>query len=74
MVEVIEAPLSLLVDASARRIEQWEIRGAPVQVPYFAIGCHKVWGATAMILAELAALLDGVLQGQTPHMEAGQRS
>jgi hypothetical protein len=25
-------------------------------VPYFRCGGHKVWGATAMILAELAAV------------------
>jgi heme exporter protein D len=25
-------------------------------VPFFAVGGHKVWGATAMMLAELCAL------------------
>ena len=29
-----------------------------VEVPYFAIEGHKVWGATAMALAEFLALLD----------------
>ena len=27
-------------------------------IPYFALGDEKVWGATAMVLAELAALLE----------------
>jgi len=66
VVEVIEAPLSLFVDPSARRTEEWEIRGAPVRVPFFAVGSHKVWGATAMILAEFSALLERELQSQDP--------
>ena len=78
VVEVIETPLSLLVDASARRIEEWDIRGAAVRVPFFAIGHHKVWGATAMILAEFAALLDGALKLgalplEEPQMDDAQR-
>jgi hypothetical protein len=37
-------------DANGRRYE--------VQVPYFAIDGYKVWGATAMALAEFLDLLD----------------
>jgi len=33
-----------------------EIRGEPVEVPFYAARGHKVWGATAMMLAELLAL------------------
>lgn len=58
VVETIEAPLSCLLDPALRCTEDWELRGARVHVPYFAIGAHKVWGATAMILAEFAALLE----------------
>jgi 8-oxo-dGTP pyrophosphatase MutT (NUDIX family) len=66
VVEVIEAPLSLFVDESARRTEDWEIHGAHVHVPFFAVGQHKVWGATAMILAEFAALLESELRSRDP--------
>jgi 8-oxo-dGTP pyrophosphatase MutT (NUDIX family) len=62
VVEAIETPLALLVDHAVRREEDWQIRGHTVRVPYFAIGQHKVWGATAMILAEFAALLEAVVQ------------
>ncbi len=55
--EVIEVPLALLLDRNTRREETWEIRGAAVQVPFYAVGPHKVWGATAMVLSELVALL-----------------
>jgi 8-oxo-dGTP pyrophosphatase MutT (NUDIX family) len=58
VVEAIDMPLALLLDPGARREEDWQIRGFTVHVPFFAVGPHKVWGATAMILAELAALLE----------------
>jgi len=56
--EIIELPLGLLFDASRRRSEH---RVHPERgrfwVPYFDVYGHKVWGATAMVLAELVALL-----------------
>lgn len=55
--EIIEAPLALLLAPETRQEEWWSIRGATVRVPFYAIGPHKVWGATAMILCELLALL-----------------
>ena len=30
----------------------------PCDVPYFEVGNERVWGATAMVLAELLAVLD----------------
>lgn len=55
--ELLEVPLSLLLDPSIRREEEWELPGGRVRVPYYAVGPHKVWGATAVILAEFLALL-----------------
>jgi len=55
--EVIEAPLWRLMAPATRCEEVWELRGAPVTVPYYAIGEHKVWGATAMMLSELLTIL-----------------
>lgn len=55
--EIIEAPLALLLAPDTCREELWEIRGATVRVPFYAVGPHKVWGATAMMLCELLALL-----------------
>jgi len=57
--ELIEAPLALLVDPGRCVEEDWDIRGFRLRVPFFRIGPHKVWGATAMILSELATLLEG---------------
>ena len=55
--EVIELPVASLADKSQRgeflrRREDFEQR-----VPYFALGTHRIWGATAMILAEFAAFV-----------------
>jgi len=55
--EVIEVPLDFLADPANLRREEWVIRDAPVQVPFFAFKGHKIWGATAMILAEFMELL-----------------
>jgi 8-oxo-dGTP pyrophosphatase MutT (NUDIX family) len=55
---VIEAPLALLADPATRREEWWQVRGEPVRVPFYAVEEHKVWGATAMVLAELLAVLE----------------
>jgi 8-oxo-dGTP pyrophosphatase MutT (NUDIX family) len=56
--EVLEVPLSHLARPATRCEEVWEIRGAPVRVPYYAFETHKVWGATAMVLCELLSLIN----------------
>ncbi|MCI0477765.1 MAG: CoA pyrophosphatase, partial [Anaerolineales bacterium] len=62
VVEIIEPPLEWIVDEQHLVEEEWNIRGFPAIVPYFAINGHKVWGATAMILGEFRAMLRSVAQ------------
>jgi len=57
--DLLEVPLSLFLDPSTRREEVWMRQGEDYHVPFYSVGEHKVWGATAMILAELVALLEG---------------
>jgi 8-oxo-dGTP pyrophosphatase MutT (NUDIX family) len=52
---VIEARLDAL-DASVR-VETWTHDGLVQRVPFYFVDGHKVWGATAMILSELLALV-----------------
>ena len=54
MAEIIEIPLSPIssIPDNARR-ETWTVRGETNEVPFYAFGPHKIWGATAMVLAEL---------------------
>ena len=59
---ILEVPVDDLRDP-ARIQREWQRReamGKPydVEIPYFSIEGQKVWGATAMALAEFLALLD----------------
>jgi 8-oxo-dGTP pyrophosphatase MutT (NUDIX family) len=55
--ELIEVPLSALFDPQVMKREPWTLRGTTVEVPFYQVGLHKVWGATAMILSEFSMLL-----------------
>jgi hypothetical protein len=49
-------PLLLLADPATLRSGR-RARGAiEIEAPYFAVGEHQVWGATAMLLGELLAV------------------
>jgi 8-oxo-dGTP pyrophosphatase MutT (NUDIX family) len=58
---IIEAPVTLLSDPAVvkREIRTRIVKGQSidVDVPYFDIDGEKVWGATAMVLAEFCAIL-----------------
>jgi 8-oxo-dGTP pyrophosphatase MutT (NUDIX family) len=58
---IIEAPVTLLSDPAVvkREIRTRVVKGQSidVDVPYFDIDGEKVWGATAMVLAEFCAIL-----------------
>lgn len=55
--ELIETPLAALSDPANLREEDWLIRGQTMRIPFYQLGSHKVWGATAMVLAELVVTL-----------------
>ena len=55
---ILEVPLHVLLDPATRAEEEMELRGGlRLDVPFFRIGEHKVWGATAMILSEFVERL-----------------
>ncbi len=56
---LLGVPLPHLLDPATRRREPWNLRGQTVEVPFLDVDGHKVWGATAMMLSELLALLSG---------------
>jgi len=51
--EVLEVPLDHLAHPDSFKREIWKIRGEDVSVPFFEFGERRIWGATAMVLAEL---------------------
>jgi 8-oxo-dGTP pyrophosphatase MutT (NUDIX family) len=56
--ELIEAPLSLLLNPAIRKEEIWHFPNyGERHVPFFDVFGHRVWGATAMILSEFITLL-----------------
>lgn len=56
--ELIETPLSVLVNSALHKEEIWHFeKYGNRRVPYFDVFGHKVWGATAMILSEFFTLL-----------------
>ena len=58
--EMISVSLNNLQDDNLEKQEIRQIRGHEVQVPYFRFGEYKVWGATAMILAEFKHILKAI--------------
>ena len=58
--EILEVPLSHLLDPNTRVEESWEIRGFQLNVPFYLVSGHKVWGATAMMLSEFLCRLEKV--------------
>lgn len=64
---IVHAPLGRLLDPSVRCCEPWYLHGTNVMVPYFDVAGCTVWGATAMMLAELVAVLhEAPVQQQPP--------
>lgn len=59
--EVFSFALDNLLQPDFKREERRNMRGISVRVPYYPVGGHKVWGATAMILSELEGRLRQVL-------------
>ncbi len=50
--EILEVPLSHLLDPGTRKEELWDFRGQQINIPFFDVKGHKVWGATAIMLSE----------------------
>jgi 8-oxo-dGTP pyrophosphatase MutT (NUDIX family) len=55
--EVLEVPLDHLLDQKNVQQEVWPLRGLDVGVPFYRFRDHKIWGATAMVMAELLDLI-----------------
>lgn len=60
--ELLEVPLGYLLDDRNVVEEEWIVQGAPMRVPFFQVHGHKVWGATAVVLAEFLAVLKGLCE------------
>lgn len=62
--EILEVPLPYLMDESNVVVEEWSFDDEVKEVPFFNVYGHKVWGATAVVLAEFVAILESLAEGQ----------
>ncbi len=53
---ILQVPLPTLADPATEQRENWILHGNEVDVPYYAYEGETIWGATAMMLAELLRL------------------
>ena len=54
---VLRVPLAHLLDPATHSTETRRLGGTDVEVPYYDVAGHTVWGATAMMLAEFLAVV-----------------
>ena len=54
---LLEAALTTLCAPATRQTRVREVRGQRFHAPYFALHDHEVWGATALVLAQLVGRL-----------------
>ena len=57
--QVLQVPLALLLDPATQQTEMRRLDDTDIEVPYYAVAGHTVWGATAMMIAELLAVFRG---------------
>ena len=59
--EVLGLSLAALLDERNKREEEWPFPNMRIKVPYYLVGEHKVWGATAIMLSEFEHRLRAVV-------------
>lgn len=59
--KVLHMPLLALVDDATKRTTKMDFRGMAIDVPYYDVDEHIVWGATAGMLSELEQRLKQVM-------------
>ncbi len=55
--EIIEVPVATLLAKHSSGIHPVHVRGAQFEAPAYKIGHYTIWGATAMMVAELSEVL-----------------
>lgn len=58
---ILEVPISQFYDLEKRGVEEMRFGKYVIQSPYFNVEGHLVWGATAMMLSELLAVMDDIV-------------
>lgn len=61
--EILRMPLALILDPKAKGEDTRWWRERWTRIPYYRVEGNRVWGATAMILSELEALIRAEMAG-----------
>ncbi|NPV67885.1 MAG: CoA pyrophosphatase [Anaerolineae bacterium] len=72
VVGLLELPLADLLDDARKREQEMILAGVRCRVPYYDVAGQVVWGATALMLAELEGRLRAVLGRAASEVQAGQ--
>ena len=56
---ILKVPLHILADPTREKRKNWTIDGHEMTVPYYDYDGETIWGATAMMLAELMHVVKG---------------
>jgi 8-oxo-dGTP pyrophosphatase MutT (NUDIX family) len=59
---ILHVPLRLFLDRSNRIVVRRTVRDMEITAPSFSFPPYEIWGATAMILAELAAVVERAMR------------
>jgi len=60
--DILHVPVRTLLQPDTRVVETWTLHGREIDVPFYRVGEHVVWGATAMMLSELLFCLREIVQ------------
>jgi len=60
--DILHVPIQRLLAPETRVVETWTLHGKEIDVPFYRVGAHTVWGATAMMLAELLACIRDITE------------
>lgn len=58
--ELLEIPLSHLLDPASLARHERSHQGKTYLAPHFSWRCHKIWGATCLILGELLTIVESI--------------
>jgi 8-oxo-dGTP pyrophosphatase MutT (NUDIX family) len=58
--EVLEMSLEELLDEATKVVERWTVQGFEMDVPFYSLNGHAIWGATAIMLSEFEQRLKQV--------------
>jgi 8-oxo-dGTP pyrophosphatase MutT (NUDIX family) len=59
--EVLEMSLDELLDESTKVVERWTVQDIEMDVPFYSLNGHAIWGATAIMLSEFEQRLKQIV-------------